>query len=285
MSGGPAWEGSRPTIFERDEALVAIEPLIESKSADIADAAVTVFGRDSPYFYDQDVPFWLVGIGKGHITGLGARKRPANLVVADIGAKELLQVATNGMTPNLRALAIRALGRRPHAYPAAIVAVWARDPSVEVRRAAVLASADVPDREPIVAASTDGSPDTRSTAAVAVGFAQDPHLLPLLKKLLLDSVADVRSTAALSLLSYPVDQAAPVMEANLTSDFRYSSTRSRPAIRSHMLRYSLESSNRCRIKSASTRWNQRTGSTAAPFLPPTVGGSCSISSSLARPPS
>jgi hypothetical protein len=33
-------------------------------------------------------------------------------------------------------------------------------------------------------------------------------------------VADVRSTAALSLLSYPVDQAAAVMEANLTSDFR-----------------------------------------------------------------
>jgi HEAT repeat protein len=220
MSGGPAWERRGPTIFERDEVLVAIEPLIESKSVDIAVSAVTVFGGDSPYFYDHDVPFWLVGIGKGRITGLGARKRPPNPVVANIGAKELLQVATYGMTPKLRALAIRALGRRPYAYPAAIVSVWARDPNVEVRRAAVLASADVPDREPIVAASTDGSPDTRCMAAVAVAFAQDPHLLPLLERLLHDPVADVRSTAALSLLSYPADQAAQVMDDNLTSDFR-----------------------------------------------------------------
>jgi HEAT repeat protein len=78
----------------------------------------------------------------------------------------------------------------------------------------------VPDREPIVAAPTDGSPDTRCMAAVAVAFAQDPHLLPLLQRLLHDPVADVRSTAALSLLSYPADQAAQVMDDNLTSDFR-----------------------------------------------------------------
>jgi hypothetical protein len=220
MSGGPAWKGNGHTIFERDEALVAIQPLVRARSADIATAAVTVFGGDSPYFYDQDVPFWLVGIGKGHITGLGARKRPENPVVADIGAKDLLQVATDGMTPKLRALAIRALGRRPHAYPAAMVAVWARDPSVEVRRAAVLASADVPDREPIMTASTDGSPELRSTAAWAVGFAQDLRLLSILDKLLHDPIADVRSAAALSLLSFAPDQAAPVMEANLTSDFR-----------------------------------------------------------------
>jgi hypothetical protein len=179
-----------------------------------------VFGRDSPYFYDQDVPFWFVGIGKGHITGLGARRRPANPMVADIGAKELLQVATDGTTPELRALAIRALGRRPHAYPAGIVAGWARDRSAEVRRAAVLASADLPDYEPIMTASTDGSPELRHTAAWAVGFAQDPRLLPLLDKLLHDPVIDVQSAAAMSLLSYPLDQAAPVMKANLTSDFR-----------------------------------------------------------------
>jgi HEAT repeat protein len=220
MSGGPAWSTPKLRDFERDEALVAIEPLVGAKSVDIATAAVTVFGGDSPYFSDQAVPFWFVGIGKGHITGLGARKRPANPVVADIGAKELLQVATQGMTPELRALAIRALGRRSHAYPAEMVAVWVRDPSVEVRRAAVLASAELRDHEPIMTSSTDGSPDFRRTAALAVGFAQDPRLLPLLHKLLHDPMTDVRSAAALSLLSYPVDQAAPVMKANLTSDFR-----------------------------------------------------------------
>jgi HEAT repeat protein len=227
LSGGPAWSKGVPPIgdfglgdIKRSRALSAIAPLVRAKSSHIATTAVTVFGRDSPYFYDQDVPFWFVGIGNGHITGLGARKRPANPMVADIGAKELLQVATDGTTPELRALAIRALGRSPHAYPAAIVAVWARDRSAEVRWAAVLASADVPDHEPIMTASTDGSPALRRTTAWAVGFAQDPRLLPLLDRLLHDPAADVRSAAAMSLLSYPVYQAAPVMKANLTSDFR-----------------------------------------------------------------
>jgi hypothetical protein len=227
LSDGPGWSKDVPLNGDfglgdekRSRALTAIAPLVRAKSVHIATTAVTVFGRDSPYFYDQDVPFWFVGIGKGHITGLGARKRPANPMVADVGAKELLQVANDGTTPELRALAIRALGRRPHAYPATIVAVWARDRSTEVRRAAVLASADVPGHEPIRTAATDGSRELRCTTAWAVGFAQDPRLLPLLDKLLHDPVADVQSAAALSLLSYPVAQAAPVMKANLTSDFR-----------------------------------------------------------------
>jgi len=189
------------------------------KSVAIATAAITVFGRDSPYFDDQDAPFWFVGIGKGHITGLGARKRPPS-PLADIGAKELLQVANNGPTPEVRALAIRTLGRRSPASPAAMVAVWVRDPSIAVRRAGVLASADLPDREPIMTASTNDSPDLRHTAALAVGFAQDPGLVPLLGKLLQDRVADVRNAAAMSLLSFAPDQAAPAMEANLASDFR-----------------------------------------------------------------
>ena len=139
-------------------------------------------------------------------------------MVADIGAKELLQVATAGLTPELRALAIRALGRRSQANP--LVAVWARDSSGEVRRAAVLASADLPNREPIMTASTDGSWELRRTAAYAVGFAQDPRPLPILDKLLHDPDADVRNAAALSLLSFAPDQAAPVLEANLSSSYR-----------------------------------------------------------------
>jgi len=120
----------------------------------------------------------------------------------------------------LRSLAIRALGRRSHAYPAAAVAVWARDPNTEVRRAAVLASADVPNHEPMIIASTDASAELRRTSAWAVGFAQDPRLLPLLNKLLHDPVTEVRGAAAISLLSYPVDQSASVMKANLHSEFR-----------------------------------------------------------------
>jgi hypothetical protein len=139
--------------------------------------------------------------------------------LADAGANELLQVATDGMTPELRALAIRAHGRS-RAIPAAMVSVWLRDPSRAVRQAAVLASADLPDRQPITTASADASPDVRYTTALAIGFTRDPHLLPLLDKLLHDPAAEVPSAAALSLFSFPIEQAAPVMKANLASEFR-----------------------------------------------------------------
>jgi HEAT repeat protein len=227
LSGGPAWSNGGREIHDfglqdlrRSRTLTAIAPLLRAKDAQIAASAVIIFGRDSPYFFDEDVPFWLVGIGNGFITGLGPRKRPTNPLIADIGSKELLQVTTDAKSPMLRSLAIRALGRRSHAYPAAAVAVWARDPNTEVRRAAVLASADVPNHEPMINASTDASAELRRTSAWAVGFAQDPHLLPLLNKLLHDPVAEVRSAAAISLLSYPVDQSASVLKANLESEFR-----------------------------------------------------------------
>lgn len=219
MSGGPAWDTFGPRDFARSQALAAIQPLLGTKRLAITTAAITVFGRDSPYFDDQDAPFWLAGLDKGHIPGIGMRKRPAS-PLADIGRKELLQVATDGMTVELRAMAIRALGRSSHAIPAAMVAVWLHDPSILVRRAAVLATADLPNREPIVTASRDGSSDIRRTAALAVGFAQDPRLVPLLNNLLRDPAASVRTAAALSLVSFPLDEAASVMKANLASDFR-----------------------------------------------------------------
>ena len=227
LSGGPAWGRGGREIRDfgledvrRTRILTAIAPLLRSKNAQIATSAVTIFGRDSPYFFDEDVAFWLAGNSKGFITGLGPRNRPTNSLIADIGARELLEVATDAKSPIIRALAIRALGRRPHAYLAPTVTAWARDRSTEVRRAAVLASADVPDHEPMLNAAIDDLPELRRTSAWAVGFAQDPHLLPVLNKLLHDPVAEVRSAAAISLLSYPVDQSASVMKANLESEIR-----------------------------------------------------------------
>ena len=218
MSGGSQNRIGGTRNFDRSQALAAIQPLIRARSVKVATDAITVFGGDSPYFSDQDAPFWFAGIGKGNLTTFGPRKRLAS-PLAEVGTNELLQVATDGMTPELRALAIRAHGRSREA-PAAMVAKWSRDPSLAVRRAAVLASADLPDRQPITTAATDASPDLRYTTALAIGFTQDPHLLPLLDKLLHDPAAEVRSAAALSLFSFSIDQAAPVMKANLASEFR-----------------------------------------------------------------
>jgi len=218
MSGGSQKRIGGTRNFDRSQALAAIQPLIRARSVKVATDAITVFGGDSPYFSDQDAPFWFAGIGKGNLTTFGPRKRLAS-PLAEVGTNELLQVATDGMTPELRALAIRAHGRSRET-PAAMVTAWSRDPSLAVRRAAVLASADLPDRQPITTAATDASPDLRYTTALAIGFTQDPHLLPLLDKLLHDPAAEVRSAAALSLFSFSIDQAAPVMKANLASEFR-----------------------------------------------------------------
>ena len=204
--------------FDRSQTLAVIRPLIAARSVVIATAALTVFGRDSPYFNDEDAQFWLAGLGNGHIPGIGPRKRLSS-PQAEEGAEELLQAAKVGKTPELRAIAIRTLGRSSHSIGASMIAEWLRDPSIAVRRAAVLLSADQPDHDPIVAASTDGWADMRRTAALAIGFSQDQRLIPLLNELLRDRADNVRNAAALSLISFPVDQAAPVMKANLTSWF------------------------------------------------------------------
>ncbi len=204
--------------FERSQALAAIRPLLASSKVAVATAAVTVFGVESPYFDYSAAPYWLAGIGKGTIPGLAARK-PSARPAADVAVKELFDLAAAGTTPQLRALAIRTLAPSRD-VSAAMVSEWLRDPNVEVRAAAVLASAERRDREAIAAASSDSSPEIRHAAALAIGFAQDPRLVPLLGTLLHDSDAKVRSAAALSLLSFAPSEGEPVLRANLALEFR-----------------------------------------------------------------
>jgi HEAT repeat protein len=215
MSGG---HSSELKDFDRHTVLVAIEPMILAKTDAVAKAAITVFGADSPYFDDRQAGFWLAGMGKGTIPGLGART-PGNNPAADLAVKELLVVASGQASAELRGLAIRALGRS-HAVPAAKLAEWSRDPEPMVRRAAVLVSAELADHKLIANGSGDAAADVRRAAALSIGFAQDPALVPILDTLLKDAAPEVRVDAALSLLSFAPDQAGAVMKANLGSDFR-----------------------------------------------------------------
>jgi hypothetical protein len=201
--------------FDRRVVLDAIRPLILAKAAPVATAAIAVFGFDSPYFDDRQAAFWLAGIGKGSIPGMSGRTPSADRA-ARIAAKELLAVADGPASPELRAQAIRALGG---AAPAGKVAAWGKDPELAVRRAAVAVSAAYADRKPIASGSADGSPEVRHAAALAIGFAQDPALLPSLDALLKDAAPKVRAAAALSLLSFAVDQSGAVMKANLGADY------------------------------------------------------------------
>ncbi len=212
MSGGGR---SKLEDFDRGVVLGELRPLILSKDDAIASAAIAVFGSDGPYFVDRDAPYWLAGIGKGTISGLVPRK-PSALPGAVIATKELLEVANT--RPKIRALAIRALGRT-RTVTAAQLATWGKDPNFEVRRAAILISAEAADRSLIVRAVADPVADLRTAAALAIGFSQDPKLLVHLGKLLSDPEGKVKAQAAMSLMSFAIDEAAPTMKANLATEF------------------------------------------------------------------
>ena len=209
--------GISPKDFRRSEVLAAIQPLIGAKNVAIASAAIRLFAMDSPYTDDWSTPQRLAGLGKGTFPGVAPMKTPGRPLTHS-AEKLLLRVATSGAPAQVRARAITALARS-HSIPRTTIAEWFRDPSLVVRKAAVLASAASPDRMTIKAASTDRSPEIRQAAALAMGLTQDPHFLPLLGKLLKDPAATVRAAAAMSLISFGPARAAQVMRANFGSQF------------------------------------------------------------------
>jgi len=212
LSGGGL---SKLSDFERPAVLADIRPLVLSKDDTIAAAAIGVFGGDSPYFSDRDVPYWLAGLPDSSISGLGPRRPPGN-PAANTAVKELLAVA--GSSSKLRPLAIRALGRS-RAVPAPTMQAWVRDPDLEVRSATVLISGEGPSRALIVVGARDPAPEVRRAAAFAVGFSQDPQLLSLVGPLLKDADGKVRAAAALAILAFGPIRAKSVMTANLKSNF------------------------------------------------------------------
>ena len=215
MSGGGLDLGLKD--FDRQAALADIRKHVQSKNPVIAEAALDVFGGDSPFYVETDAPYWLAGVGKGTIAGLSPRK-PLSTVTADFASSELLAVANGSGAAHLRGLAIRALGRtRAITLPA--VTTWERSADREVRRAAIIVSAQLSDRSLIAKAVVDADADVRRTGALAVGFTQDPKLLPALGKLLADGDANVRAAAAMAILSFSPDLTESLMKAQLSSDY------------------------------------------------------------------
>lgn len=212
--------GGRSTLkdLDRKHALAAIKPMIRSKMTEVASAAISVFATDSPYLDDRLAQFWLAGLGSKLILGVGELTLPT-VSTADVAYDDLLATAKSHPDNEIRAKAIRALGRSPK-LPAATVLAWTREVDIAVRSAAVLISAERTDRSPIKIAATDLVADIRRTAALAIGYAQDPQLLPLLGPLINDKNDDVSAAAALALLSFPFDQAKPLLVANVNTTWK-----------------------------------------------------------------
>lgn len=204
--------------FPRATVLAIIAGSVSAKSPAVATAAITVVAADSPYLDDRQAPYWLTGMGHGHLAGLGPLK-PSGRTLPEPQRKALIAVASGTGSAAVRALAVRALGRGvPGALPAEH-ARWLRDSEPLVRQAAVVLLADAPRAELINAAAADASPEVRVGAARAIGFAQLGSGVPVLGALLADSAAPVREAAALSLLSLDLKLTRPVLEANVGSDY------------------------------------------------------------------
>jgi len=204
--------------FDREEVLDAIKRLIGHRDAEIARQAIAIMGSHNPYMSADYAPGWLATIGAGHIPGYGEWDRGKEYLGGKLYWKQLAAVADSEAPAATRALAIRALGRagEPAILPLAIG--WTKGREPQVRQAAVVLLADFAsevDPAVIEKLAADKEPAVRIGVAQAIGFGQFKTNLPTLGKLLADADAGVNQAAAMSLLSFSLDDGRKLLEENV----------------------------------------------------------------------
>jgi hypothetical protein len=204
--------------FEREEVLDAIKRLIQHRDAEIANLAITIMGSRNPYMSADFAPGWLATIGAGDIPGFGQWDRGKEYLGGKLYWKQLAAVADSEAPATTRALAIRALGRAGESSILPLAMRWTKDREPQVRQAAIVLLADFPSEvDPAVLEklAVDAEPAVRIGVAQSIGFGQFKPLVPLLGRLLADADAGVSQAAAMSLLSFSLDDSRSTLAANL----------------------------------------------------------------------
>lgn len=214
LSGG-TYRGQKD--FEREEVLDHVKRLLSHKDHEVAMAAIAVIGSNNPYMSPDYAAGWLATIGRGDIPGYAAWERKENLG-GKLYWRQLAAIVDSDAPPPMRARAIRALGRaaEPAILPHALR--WTSDAQPLVRQAAATLLADFPgDFDPTVLTklAADKEPAVRIGAAQAAGFGQLKQSIPELAKLLADADPGVQAAAAMSLLSFSLDDSKGVLKANI----------------------------------------------------------------------
>ncbi len=210
------WQGVE--VFDRKPVAEAIRPLLESKDPKILQAAIEAAGSHNPFMQSQNAPFWLATVGPGHSVGLGTWDRNFDNVAGRVLWRDLVALIDSPVSENLRAAAVRSLGRSSVPELTAALQRWAVDSQPLVRQAAIVLFADVPGEsahQHIASAAADSSPQVRQAAAQAIGFGQIVSLVPLLGDLLKDDAPEVRDAAAMSLLSFPISASGDLLKTNI----------------------------------------------------------------------
>jgi hypothetical protein len=207
--------------FSRIEVLSAVRNLISRPEPEIAQAAIRLIGDGSPYLSDDLAPYWLGTIGV-ETPGLAQFEPGTRNVGGALAWRELVAVANSNVAPETRALAIRATGlvkvRQLHQK---FMDAWLKAQEIPVRAAAVLLLADFArpcnsTTERFAEFAADPAPEVRKCAAYAIGFMQNPDIVPVLSKLIKDEDKDVRLAAMESLRSFRPE--IPVVAAALKQD-------------------------------------------------------------------
>jgi len=215
MSGGRFFELDD---FDRGPVLEVIHPFLSSVDKEVATVAIRAIGADSPYLKDDYAPHWLTATGSGRIHGFAEWKRDLKNPGGHTYWRELAAVADGGAAEDIRALAIRALGRAGEPGVMDCVVRWVMDPDRLVRQAGVILLADFPGKKAsglLANLSKDEAAEVRLGVARAVGFGQFEDLLPVLERLLADEDPRVGAAAALSLISFPAAKVDAILKAHV----------------------------------------------------------------------
>lgn len=224
LSSVPWYDRQPKTDFARNDALDVICPLLASKDHAVARAAVRAIGRASPYWDEAMPQSWLATVGKGKTLRRGFGTYPANYANPSAGRcrAQLVALAQSASAVEIRAMAIRALGRsRENEHDHALVEPlrrWMTDPAAPVRASAAVLWSDYPSKEATAALeelARDKDPAVRAGAAYTIGYSQLTELLPVLDRLLADPDESVRRAAALALLSFDPKTAGGILKAHL----------------------------------------------------------------------
>ena len=209
--------------FDRTNVVQAIHGLITSADAMVAQAAIAAVGSHNPYMSEERTMHWLATVGRADIPGVGKMDWQMKNTGGELYWSELVALADSKAATETRAMAIQALGlvRAPSLKQP--IARWLDDPAPAIRAAATLLLGDFPGREScgrIAALAEDAAPEVRECVGRAAGFGQQVYAANTLAKLLADKEVKVRTTAAMSLLSFsPKNKTiAGIFRANLDNE-------------------------------------------------------------------
>jgi hypothetical protein len=209
--------------FDRTKVLQAISPLMSNREEKVAKAAIQAVGGSNPYFKDDDAISWLAKIGGRTLPGIAPWESDQNPGAHEY-YRQLVEIADGTGPIELRALAIRALGRA--GVPDLLHAVlrWAHSAEPQIREAATLLLADFPAasiNDCILSSLNDTDSRVRKASIRVIGFAQTEDLLPILGQALHDSNNALRGAAALSLASFSPKKSGDILRANIEdSDYK-----------------------------------------------------------------